>query len=252
MKKLTEKKLKSIDKLIKEEMAKQYLRHPQDEEIIEIIDEGIMSQLAAKAKGMGTKIAAKGGNLGTAFKLAAAAAKGDQKAIANLSSQLKDVNLEGEIKQAESLIQNFQQNMTSAYKGFMEDLVRAGFTALPGVANAVDTMTKEAEWFENQMPDVFLNQLRNETKKIQQVAQKTGAAEAGSTGEAEATADAFSIPKNVEPGSKEELSILQKRIGDIETKTKQKSTEEEPEKNGAMKSMAGNAKDATKAIFGAE
>ena len=133
MKKLSERKINLIETLIKEELQKAI----DDGDL----SEGIMSSLAAKAKGMGAKVAAKGGNIGTTFKLAAAAAKGDQKSIANLASQLKDVNLEGELKQAESIINSFQKQMVVSLKSCMEDLAGGGFTAMPGVADVIDNMS---------------------------------------------------------------------------------------------------------------
>ena len=78
MRKLSEQKINLIETLIKDEMKKAIDSGE--------LSEGIMSSLAAKAKGMGAKVAAKGGNIGTTFKLAAAAAKGDQEAISNLAS----------------------------------------------------------------------------------------------------------------------------------------------------------------------
>ena len=240
MKKLSERKINLIETLIKEELQKAIDGGD--------LSEGIMSSLAAKAKGMGAKVAAKGGNIGTTFKLAAAAAKGDQKSIANLASQLKDVNLEGELKQAESIINSFQKQMVVSLKSFMEDLARGGFTAMPGVADVIDNMSGHLDYFENNMKTEMMQGLQSGIQKTQQVAKKAGA-DAGGDGKAAQAAQAkdspISLPSGIKPGSKEEIALLQKRLKSLEDE------KDDAAQGGATGAMARNAASTAKDIFDA-
>tara|TARA_B100000131_G_scaffold302123_1_gene324977 strand:+ start:882 stop:1664 length:783 start_codon:yes stop_codon:yes gene_type:complete len=178
--KITEKNLTKVRQIIKEELDKQL--NGQDPALLceqakrrLAMNEGILSQIAAKAKGAAAKVAAAGGNIGTAAQMAVAAAKGDQEAVTGLAASLQNVDMAGQVKQAESLVKGFNEKIGAAYKDFAEDMTRAGFTGLPGIADVVEQIADSAEEILQNGSQKMMDALQNGIKEIEQVAKKTGA-----------------------------------------------------------------------------
>jgi len=178
--KITEKNLPRVEQIIKEELDKQL--SGQDPLLLceqakrrLVMNEGILSQIAAKAKGAAAKVAAAGGNIGTAAQMAVAAAKGDKEAVTGLAASLQNVDMAGQVKQAESLVKGFNEKIGAAYKDFAEDMTRAGLTGMPGVADVVVAIADEAEEILQNGSQKMMDALQNGIKEIEQVAKKTGA-----------------------------------------------------------------------------
>ena len=193
--KISKKKMMLVERLIKEELNRQIGRA----DFIEIVDddpivlceqakkrlamnEGVLTSIAAKAKGAAAKVAAAGGNIGTAAQMAVAAAKGDKEAVTGLAASLQNVDMAGQVKQAESLVQGFTKKQVAMFKEFAEDLTRAGLTGLPGVADVVARVADKAEEMLTHTSDQIMDQLKNGIKEIQKVAKKTGADKAAKDG----------------------------------------------------------------------
>ena len=178
--KITEKDLPKVKRIIKEELDKQL--SGQDPLLLceqakrrLAMNEGILSQIAAKAKGAAAKVAAAGGNIGTAAQMAVAAAKGDQEAVTGLAASLQNVDMAGQVKQAESLVKGFTDNLTKSFQSVAEDLTRAGLTGLPGVADVVAKLAEMQEKIAQDFAQQVMDGLKNGIKEIEQVAKKTGA-----------------------------------------------------------------------------
>ena len=194
--KISKKRLNKIQHLIKEEFDREWTRRNMievvndDDEISVIcesarqkirLQEGVFAQLGAKMKGLGAKAAAAGGNIGTAFKMAAAAAKGDQEGIQQLGSELQNVNLAGQVKQATTLVQAFNKKSVALYTDFAENFAKLGLTELPEVEELVMQLMDASDNVPEQLENI-ISKLEGTAKQVQDVAKKTGAAEAAKQG----------------------------------------------------------------------
>ena len=187
---ISKKRLGKIQQIIKEEFDKEWNRRNlieivEEDDISTIcesarqqirIQEGFFAQMGAKLKGLGAKAAAAGGNMGAAFKMAAAAAKGDEQAVAQLGSQLQDVNLAGQIKQATTLIQSFNKKQQELYKDFSENFVKLGLTEIPEVEELVMQLMQAQDQIPPQL-EAIVSKIENSAKQVQDVAKKTDAQE---------------------------------------------------------------------------